>query len=51
MKKQLDKWLEKFNNIEFLSLSLKLILILGLKIKIQIDFFIKNREKMERMKE
>ena len=31
----MDKWLEKFNNIEFLSLILKLTLILGLKIKIQ----------------
>jgi hypothetical protein len=30
----MDKWLEKFNNIEFLSLILKLTLILGLKIKI-----------------
>jgi len=34
IKKQMDKWLEKFNNIEFLSLILKLTLILGLKIKI-----------------
>ena len=30
----MDKWLEKFNNIEFLSLILKLTLILGLEIKI-----------------
>jgi len=30
----MDKWLEKFKNIEFLSLILKLVLILGLKIKI-----------------